>query len=85
MTPEEKKRRKFMQQISGLGVLGLVAAAGIVGGPYLKPKELRLRPPGAVDEEEFLGYGIYRAARSGMLSVRSVSMYSGLSERCPRP
>ena len=55
MTPEEKKRRKFMQQMSGLGVLGLVAAAGIVGGPYLKPKELRLRPPGAVDEDEFLG------------------------------
>ena len=55
MTPEEKKRRKFVQQMTGLGVLGMVAAAGVVGGPYLKPTTYRLRPPGAVPEEEFLG------------------------------
>jgi ferredoxin-type protein NapG len=56
MTPEEKKkRRKFIQQMSGLGVLGLVAAAGVAAKPYLEPKEPRLRPPGAVPEKEFLG------------------------------
>ncbi len=44
-----------MQQLAGLGVLGLVAAGGIAAGPYLKPSRPRLRPPGAVDEEAFLG------------------------------
>lgn len=55
MTPEEKKRRKFMQQMSGLGVLGLVAAGGIFGGSYLKSADIRLRPPGAIPEDEFIG------------------------------
>jgi len=55
MTPEEKKRRKFIQQISGLGVLGLAAAGGILGGPYLKATDIRLRPPGAIPEDEFIG------------------------------
>jgi len=55
MTPEEKKRREFVQKMAGFGVLGMVAAAGVIGGPYLKPTEQRLRPPGAVDEAEFLG------------------------------
>jgi len=56
MTPEEKrKRRKFMQQMSGLGALGLVAAGGMFGGKYLKAEEPKLRPPGAVPEEEYLG------------------------------
>ncbi len=56
MTPEEKrKRRKFIQQMTGLGVLGLAAAGGIVGAPYLKAAPTRLRPPGAVPEEEFIG------------------------------
>ncbi|WP_353662073.1 4Fe-4S dicluster domain-containing protein [Hydrogenimonas sp. SS33] len=56
MTPEEKKkRRKFMQQMTGLGVLGLAAAGGILGAPYLKAEPARLRPPGAVPEEEFIG------------------------------
>ena len=40
--------------MAGLGVLGIAAAAGIVGGRYLKAEKLRLRPPGAVEEDEFL-------------------------------
>ncbi len=50
-----KKRREFIQQMTGLGVLGLAAAGGIFGAPYLKAEGARLRPPGAVPEEEFLG------------------------------
>ncbi|NPA30221.1 MAG: 4Fe-4S dicluster domain-containing protein [Epsilonproteobacteria bacterium] len=52
---DKKKRRKFMQQMTGLGVLGLAAAGGILGAPYLKAAPERLRPPGAVPEEEFIG------------------------------
>ncbi len=55
MKADTKNRRKFMQQISGLGVLGIAAAGGILGAPYLKSSEPRLRPPGAVDEKEYLG------------------------------
>ncbi|OQX72816.1 MAG: 4Fe-4S ferredoxin [Campylobacteraceae bacterium 4484_4] len=54
MTPEEKKRREFFRQVTGLGVLGIAAAAGIYYAPKLKAKELLLRPPGAVEEEEYL-------------------------------
>ncbi len=54
MTPEEKKRRDFMRNIAGLGVLGLAAGAGIYLAPELKADKLRLRPPGAVDEDDFL-------------------------------
>jgi len=55
MAVESKKRRQFMQQMTGLGVLGLVAAGGILGAPYLEAEGERLRPPGAVPEKEFLG------------------------------
>ncbi len=52
---EEKKRRKFLKQIAGLGVLGLAAVGTIVGGEVLLEKEkVRLRPPGAVEEHHFL-------------------------------
>ena len=54
MSPEEKKRRKFIKQMTGLGVLGLASGAGIYFAPDLKAKELRLRPPGAVQEDQFL-------------------------------
>jgi len=54
MTPQETKRRKFIKQMAGLGVLGVAAAAGIYYAPKLKAKELILRPPGAVKEDEFL-------------------------------
>ncbi len=50
-----KKRRQFIQQMTGLGVLGLAAAGGIFGASYLKAKSPRLRPPGAVSEDEFIG------------------------------
>lgn len=49
----QKERRDFIHY-STLGVLGLVLAGGVVGAPYLKRAEERLRPPGAVDEDEFL-------------------------------
>jgi ferredoxin-type protein NapG len=56
MTPEEKKkRRKFIQQMTGLGVLGMAAAGRIAIKPYLKAEPIRLRPPGAVQEDEFIG------------------------------
>ena len=55
MAVEKKKRRQFIQQMTGLGVLGLAAAGGIFGAPYLEKEGARLRPPGAVPEKEFLG------------------------------
>jgi len=54
MTPEEKKRRDFVKQVTGLGVLGIAAAAGIYYAPKLKLEKPILRPPGAVDEEDYL-------------------------------
>lgn len=54
MTKEERKRREFIKKMAGLGVLGLAAAAGIYGAKFYKSEELRLRPPGALPEEEFL-------------------------------
>ena len=46
------KRRDF---IASLGALGLIGAGGVFGANYLKAVPPRLRPPGAVPEEEFLG------------------------------
>jgi len=54
MTPEEKKRRDFMKQATGLGVIGAAAVAGIYAAPMLKTDTPLLRPPGAVDEENYL-------------------------------
>jgi len=51
---EEKKRRDFLKQISGFGVLALAAGAGIYYAPKLKANTLLLRPPAAVAEDEFL-------------------------------
>jgi ferredoxin-type protein NapG len=51
---EEKKRRQFMKQIAGFGVLGVAAAGGIWAAKDFKRSENRLRPPGAVEEERFL-------------------------------
>ncbi len=55
MADSAKKRREFMKQMTGLGVLGLAAVGGIFGASYLKAETPRLRPPGAVPEEEFIG------------------------------
>jgi len=41
--------------MTGLGALGLAAAGGFFGADYLKAAPVRLRPPGAVSEKEFLG------------------------------
>jgi len=54
MTPEEKKRRDFIKKATSLGILGVVAAGGIAVAPDFKPKEKRLRPPGAVPEKNYL-------------------------------
>ena len=51
---DEKKRRNFMKQAAGLGVLGLAAAGGIWAAKDFKPAENRLRPPGAVEEDRYL-------------------------------
>jgi ferredoxin-type protein NapG len=53
MASIKKDRRNFIQY-STLGLLGLVMGAGVVGSPYLKAQEFRLRPPGAVPEDDFL-------------------------------
>ncbi len=53
MSKIKTDRREFMQY-STLGILGLVLAGGVVGAPYLKANEHRLRPPGAVEEKRFL-------------------------------
>ncbi len=51
---EEKKRRQFMKQAAGLGVLGIAAAGGIWAAKDFKPHKERLRPPGAVEEDRYL-------------------------------
>lgn len=48
-----KERREFIQY-STLGALGLVLGGGFFAAPYLKADENRLRPPGAVSEDQFL-------------------------------
>lgn len=54
MSLEDKKRRKFIRQMTGLGALGVGASAGIYFAPNLKSSELILRPPGAISEDQFL-------------------------------
>lgn len=49
----EPQRREFVKY-STLGVLGLVMVAGAGISPYMLSAETRLRPPGAVEESEFL-------------------------------
>ncbi len=50
----EAERRTFMKQAAGLGVLGMAAAGGIWAAKEFKPQKGRLRPPGAVPEEQYL-------------------------------
>ncbi|MCH9812984.1 MAG: 4Fe-4S dicluster domain-containing protein [Epsilonproteobacteria bacterium] len=55
MSNEQNNRRDFLKQLSALGVLGGVIAAGVGGASYLgADQSLMLRPPAAVDEDEFL-------------------------------
>jgi ferredoxin-type protein NapG len=54
VSKEERQRRHFMKQAAGLGVLGLAAAGGIWAAKDFKFEKGRLRPPGAVPEEQYL-------------------------------
>lgn len=54
MAKVQIERREFIKY-STLGILGMVLAGGVGLSPYLLADERRLRPPGAVDEHEFLG------------------------------
>lgn len=54
VSKDDKKRRQFMKQAGGLGVLGLAAAGGIWGAKEFKVEKERLRPPGAVEEQRYL-------------------------------
>ena len=49
----EKNRRNFLK-FSTLGILGLTLGAGVVISPYALRAEMRLRPPGAIKEKDFL-------------------------------
>ena len=51
---KNEKRRSFLKNISGLGVLAAAAGAGIYYAPKLKSNKPILRPPAAVEEDEFL-------------------------------
>ena len=48
-----KDRRNFIK-FSTLGILGIALGGGIAISPYALQAEMRLRPPGAVSEKEFL-------------------------------
>ncbi len=48
-----KDRRNFIK-FSTLGILGVALGGGIAISPYALQAEMRLRPPGAVSEKEFL-------------------------------
>lgn len=55
MSEQTTDRRDFLKQLSAMGILGAVVAAGIGGASYLGADDtLLLRPPAAVDEDEFL-------------------------------
>ena len=52
---EENSRRDFMKQLSALGILGGIVAAGVGGVTYLNADNpLLLRPPAAVNEDDFM-------------------------------
>ena len=53
MAKVQTDRREFVK-FSTLGILGLALGGGMIFSPYLQAKENRLRPPGAVSEDEFL-------------------------------
>jgi ferredoxin-type protein NapG len=53
MVTIKKDRRKFIK-FSTIGLLGLALGGGIIISPYALNAEMRLRPPGAVSEKDFL-------------------------------
>ena len=54
MAKIQTERRKFIKNTT-LGLLALAAGSSVVFSPMIIQAENRLRPPGAVDEKEFLG------------------------------
>ncbi len=52
MAKIETDRREFIKY-STMGILGLALAGGVGFSPHLLAEERRLRPPGAVKEDEF--------------------------------
>lgn len=53
MAKIQTDKRDFLK-FSTLGILGLALGGGMIFSPYTLKAENRLRPPGAVDEKEFL-------------------------------
>ncbi len=53
MTKVKNDRRKFIK-FSTLGILTLTLGVGVATSPYLLQAQMKLRPPGAVLEKEFL-------------------------------
>jgi len=51
---EDKNRRKFIKTATGFSIVALAGAGLIYGAKDYKPKKVRLRPPGAVKEDDFL-------------------------------
>ena len=51
---EDKKRRNFLKGAGGFSIVALATGAGLYFAPKLKSDKLLLRPPGAVDEDDFL-------------------------------
>lgn len=54
MAKSVKTQRRDFIKYSTLGAFGLALAGGVALSPYLLSDETRLRPPGAIDEDEFL-------------------------------
>jgi len=53
MNEVDKKRRQFIGY-SSLGLLGAVIAGGVIFAPDLSAEKMILRPPGALNEKDFL-------------------------------
>ncbi len=51
---QNKKRRDFIKGVGGFSIVALATGAGLYFAPELKSDKLLLRPPGAVEEEDFL-------------------------------
>lgn len=76
-------RRNFLQ-FSTLGILAL--SAGITSAPYLKADKLKVRPPGAVEEDDFLALCIKCGQCLQVCPYHSIeldSMFSGHSIGTP--
>lgn len=66
-------RREFIQK-STLGILGLLTAGSVTLSPYLKADGILLRPPGAVDEDDFLALCIKCGQCEQVCPYHSISL-----------